>query len=59
MVEGTGKCCIFCDIIEGKTSSYRIYEDGLSLAILDINPLARGHCLVIPKRHVTWWHELS
>jgi histidine triad (HIT) family protein len=31
----------------------------MSLAILDINPFSRGHCLVIPKRHVPWWHDLT
>ena len=50
--------CIFCDIIEDKAPCSKIYEDELSLAILDINPFSRGHCLVIPKRHVPWWHEL-
>ncbi|MGB7571804.1 MAG: HIT domain-containing protein [Methanothrix sp.] len=59
MAEDIEKRCIFCDIIEGKAQSYRIFEDELSLAILDINPFSRGHCLVIPKRHVPWWHELS
>ena len=59
MAEDKGKRCIFCDIIEGKAHNYRIFEDELSLAILDINPFSRGHCMVIPKRHVPWWHELS
>lgn len=59
MAEDIVKRCIFCDIIDGKAHSYRIFEDELSLAILDINPFSRGHCLVIPKRHVPWWHELS
>jgi histidine triad (HIT) family protein len=59
MVEGTKTDCIFCDIIKEKAPCYRIYEDELSLAILDINPFSKGHCLVIPKRHVPWWHELS
>ena len=59
MVEKTEKSCIFCNIIEGKAPCYKIYEDELSLAILDINPFSKGHCLVIPKRHVPWWHELS
>jgi len=36
-----------------------IGEDDLSFAILDINPFSRGHCLVLPKRHVRWWHELT
>ena len=51
--------CVFCDIVAGTAHAYRIHEDELSLAILDINPFAKGHCLVIPKRHVPWWHELS
>jgi len=51
--------CIFCDIVAGKAESYRIYEDELSLCLLDINPYAKGHCLVIPKRHVAWWYELN
>jgi len=59
MAEGTKKSCVFCDIADGKALCYKIYEDNLSLAILDINPFSRGHCLVIPKRHVPWWHELT
>jgi len=51
--------CVFCEIIERKAPAHRIYEDGLSLGILDINPFTDGHCLVIPKRHVPWWHELT
>lgn len=59
MVEDTKNDCIFCNIIEGRAPCSKIYEDELSLAILDINPFSRGHCLVIPKRHVPWWHDLS
>ena len=51
--------CIFCKIVTGQADAYRIYEDKLSLAILDINPFSRGHCLVIPRRHVPWWHDLT
>ena len=51
--------CIFCDIITGKKETHLIYEDELSLCLLDINPLAEGHCLIIPKRHVPWWHDLT
>jgi len=59
MVDGIKNGCIFCDIIDEKAPCYKIYEDQLTLAILDINPFSKGHCLVIPKRHVPWWHELS
>lgn len=53
------KDCIFCDIVEGKAHAYKIHEDELSMCILDINPYTKGHCLVISKRHVQWWHELN
>ena len=56
--DGHGKC-VFCDIVEGKAEAYRIHEDEHSLGILDINPFAQGHCLVISKRHVPWWHDLT
>jgi histidine triad (HIT) family protein len=53
------KGCVFCDIVAGKGAAYKIYEDELSICILDIHPYTKGHCLVIAKRHVQWWHELS
>lgn len=51
--------CIFCGIAAGQAPAHIIQEDELSLALLDINPLSEGHCLVIPKRHVPWWHDLT
>jgi histidine triad (HIT) family protein len=43
--------CIFCKIINGIISARKIYETSNSLAFLDAFPLAKGHTLVIPKRH--------
>jgi len=43
--------CIFCKIVAGKVPSFKIYEDGQTLAFMDINPANDGHCLVIPKAH--------
>ena len=43
--------CIFCAIAAGEIPSFKIYEDELVLAYLDINPFSKGHTLVIPKRH--------
>jgi len=51
--------CAFCDILAGTAPGYIVHQNELAVALLDINPLARGHCLVIPRRHVPWWHELS
>lgn len=41
--------CIFCKIVSGEIPSYKVYETNDTLAILDINPVAKGHVLVIPK----------
>ena len=43
--------CIFCKIVKGEIPSYKIYEDDIVLAFLDINPYAPGHTLIIPKEH--------
>jgi histidine triad (HIT) family protein len=51
--------CVFCDIAARNAPAHIIDEDPLALAILDINPFAEGHCLVISRRHVQWWHELN
>jgi len=51
--------CVFCEIVKGKAPAYKICEDELSLCLLDINPFAQGHCLVISKRHVPFWHDLT
>ncbi len=43
--------CIFCKIINNELPSYKVYEDTLTLAFLDINPVSDGHVLIIPKLH--------
>ena len=50
--------CIFCKIIAGEIPCARIYEDDDVLAFLDINPIARGHTLVVPKGHYPTLFEL-
>ena len=44
--------CLFCRIIEGNLAADRLYEDDLVAAILDINPRAPVHFMVIPKEHI-------
>lgn len=51
--------CVFCKIVSGEISAQKVFEDTHSLVFLDINPTNEGHCLVIPKKHVIWFHELS
>jgi len=43
--------CIFCKIANKEIPCYKIYEDDLVLAFLDISPVVSGHVLVIPKKH--------
>jgi len=43
--------CIFCKIVSGEVPSARVYEDEYCIAFLDINPVSRGHTLVIPREH--------
>lgn len=45
------KDCIFCRIIEGEIPATKIFEDQNSVAIFDINPVAKGHSLYISKKH--------
>lgn len=47
-----GDQCIFCSIIAAKTPSYKIAEDNDYIAILELNPLSKGHALIIPKKHI-------
>ncbi len=44
--------CIFCQIVRGAIPTAKLYEDDQVIAFDDINPQARVHILVIPKRHV-------
>ncbi|MFA5178257.1 MAG: HIT family protein [Candidatus Paceibacterota bacterium] len=43
--------CIFCKIINKEIPCFKVYEDDFVLAFLDINPVAPGHTLIIPKKH--------
>ncbi|HEY6929316.1 MAG TPA: HIT family protein [Thermoanaerobaculia bacterium] len=51
--------CVFCRIVAGQAPADRVGENERALAILDIHPFAAGHTLVISKRHVPWWHDLT
>ena len=50
---------IFTRIVNGEIPCYKIAEDSNYLAFLDINPLARGHVLVIPKKEVDYIFDID
>ncbi len=47
----TNDQCIFCKIIAGEIPCHKLYENDQVLAFLDIEPLSKGHLLLIPKGH--------
>lgn len=50
---------IFSRIIAGEIPSYKIAEDDKFYAFLDINPLVKGHTLVVPKQEIDYIYDLS
>ena len=50
--------CIFCKIVRGEIPSARVLETDDVLAFLDINPVSKGHTLVIPKAHYASFPEI-
>lgn len=50
---------IFTRIVKGEIPSYKVAENDLCYAFLDINPLAEGHTLVIPKKEVDYIFDLD
>ena len=50
--------CLFCRIIQGRIPSQKVYEDPRVTAILDINPVAPGHTLVLPREHHATFTDL-
>lgn len=50
---------IFSRIIAGKIPSYKCAENDKFYAFLDINPLAQGHTLVVPKQEVDYFFDLD
>jgi histidine triad (HIT) family protein len=50
---------IFTKIVKGEIPSYKVAESEYCYAFLDINPLAKGHTLVIPKKEVDYILDLD
>jgi histidine triad (HIT) family protein len=50
---------IFTKIINGEIPCYKVAEDDNFIAFLDINPVAKGHTLVVPKKEVDYIYDLD
>lgn len=55
---GLVESCVFCKILRGEIPSQRLHADDEVFAFLDINPLAVGHTVVIPRRHAERLEDL-
>ena len=51
--------CVFCKIVAGEIPAAALLETDNVVAFLDISPVNPGHALVVPKRHVQNFWELS
>ena len=51
--------CIFCKIISKEVPAKILYEDEYSISFLDAFPVAKGHTLVIPKKHFVQIQDMS
>lgn len=43
--------CVFCSIVSERINSVKIGEDENAVAVLEINPISKGHTIIIPKEH--------
>lgn len=51
--------CLFCEIIQKEREAKIVYENEAIVAVLDVMPVAPGHTLVLPKKHVETILDLS
>jgi histidine triad (HIT) family protein len=51
--------CIFCSIVSGAAQSYKVGENEDAIAVLELNPVSKGHIIVLPKEHLDSEDKLS
>lgn len=51
--------CIFCKIVAKQIPSKTEHEDDLCMAFHDINPRAKKHLLIVPKKHISTMKDVS
>jgi histidine triad (HIT) family protein len=56
---GSATGCIFCDIVAGKATADRVYEDELVVAFWDAHPVRPIHILIVPRRHVPTLNDVE
>ena len=51
--------CLFCKIVAGEIASTKVYKEDRVMAFMDINPVNKGHLLVVPKNHTATIYEIG
>jgi histidine triad (HIT) family protein len=44
--------CVFCSIANNEMPSFKIDENKSAVAVLELNPISKGHVIIIPKEHI-------
>ncbi|MFH0981401.1 MAG: HIT family protein [Planctomycetota bacterium] len=50
--------CIFCKIVSGAVPARKVLETDDCVAFLDVAPVAPGHCLLVPRRHLDLFEQM-
>ncbi|MBR9707479.1 MAG: HIT family protein [Candidatus Diapherotrites archaeon] len=59
MTMSTMTNCLFCKIVAGEIPAEKVYENEKTFVFMDLNPVSKGHMLVIPKEHATDIFDLN
>jgi diadenosine tetraphosphate (Ap4A) HIT family hydrolase len=51
--------CLFCRMVTGEEPLSLVYDDELTFALMDIQPVTAGHLMVVPKRHAAELADLT
>jgi len=51
--------CVFCSIVSNKIPCYKLAENKKAIAVLEINPISKGHTLILPKEHFSGEEKIS
>ena len=58
MVKETVKNCVFCEILDGVYPISEIYSDEVCVGLMTIEPVNRGHAMIIPRQHFPYLSDL-
>lgn len=54
-----GDECIFCEILRGNSPASFTYQDDTVVAFMDVQPITRGHMLVVPREHAVLMSDVN